>query len=119
MSPHICYTTPQRFTGVYRRYLCREVEVGSFLGHHHVFYVNSSHEANNKLRPSSPIKDFDRAKKAFQVCQDMAQQLSSLTKNEFKERLSILRTIKSMCDEEKKVVVMELDDTNEGIPIVS
>ena len=47
----------------------------------------------------------------------IAQQLSSLGMNEFKERLSILRTIKSMWDEEKKVVVMELDDTNEGIPI--
>ena len=47
----------------------------------------------------------------------MAQQLSSLGMNEFKERLSILRTIESMWDVEKKVVVMELDDTNEGIPI--
>lgn len=45
-------------------------------------------------------------KKAFQVCQSMAQQLSSLGMDEFKERsrLSILQTIKSMWDKGKKVI---------------
>ena len=101
-----------------------------FLAHHRVFHANSSHEADNsesdavvdvisvdQAPPSRILTEQEKYKKAFQVCQSMAQQLSSLGMDEFKERLSILQTIKSMWDEEKKVVVMELDDSNEGICI--
>ena len=34
--------------------------------------------------------------------------------NKFRERLSVLQTIKSMWDVGKKVVVVELDDSHEG-----
>ena len=60
--------------------------------------------------PSRILTEQEKYKKAFEVAQSLAQQLSSLGMNEFREALSVLQTIKSMWDVGKKVVVVELDD---------
>ena len=72
-------------------------------------YLATSHETDeNELEvavdiislvqahPSRILTEQEKYKKAFQVFQNLAQQLSSLGTNEFRERLSVLQTIKSM-----------------------
>ena len=117
----------QRSIRIYRRRLCRKVEVGSFLAHHRVFQASSSCETDDneiatgvdvisldQAPPSRILTEQEKYKKAFQVSQSLAQQLSSLGMNKFREGLSVLQTIKSMWDVGKKVVVVELDDSHEG-----
>ena len=99
-----------------------------FLEHHHVFQANSSCGADDsepevavdfisldQATPSKVLTEQEKYKKAFQVSQGLAQHLSSLGMNGFKEGLSILQTIKSMWDKGKKPVVVELDASNSGI----
>ena len=98
-----------------------------FLAHHRVFQASSSCETDdNEIATSVDVISLDQAppsrilteqekyKKAFQVSQSLAQQLSSLGMKDFREGLSFLQTIKSMWDVGKKVVVVELDDSHEG-----
>ena len=89
MSSHICYTTTQKFAGIYTEDTCAERwKLHHYLAHHRVFQTNSSHEANDgeleavisldQGAPSKILTEHEKYKEAFQISLSLAQQLSSL-----------------------------------------
>ena len=128
---HIFATRRHKGLSEYTEDACAERwKLDHFLAHHRVFQTSSFLETDdNELAtgievigldqgcPSRILTEQEKYKKAFQVAQSLAQQLSSLGMNEFREALSVLQTIKSMWDVGKKVVVVELDDSHEGISV--
>ena len=128
---HILATRRHKGLLEYTEDVCAERwKLHHFFAHHRVFQANYSYEADDsepeavvdvisldQPAPSRILTEQEKYKKAFQVSQSLAQQLSSLGMNEFREGLNILQSIKSSWDEGKKLVVMELDDGHEGILI--
>ena len=131
---HIFATQCHKGLSEYTEDACAERwKLDHFLAHHRVFQASFSLKTtdDNELTtsvdvisldqgyPSRILTEQEKYKKAFQVTQNLAQQLSSLGMNEFRDELSVLQTIKSMWDVGKKVVVIELDDGHEGISILT
>ena len=92
------------------------MEIAAFLQNHHVFQNDTDSHMSEVVvdtissEPASKVlTEQEKYKKAFQVTQCLAQQLSTVGMKDFEEDLELLKSIKSRWDEGKKLIVTDLD----------
>ena len=113
---HVFATRRSKSLSEYHEGLCVDRwKLQHFLQNYHVFQNDTDSHMSEVVvdtissEPASKVlTEQEKYKKAFQVTQCLAQQLSTVGMKDFEEGLELLKSIKSRWDEGKKLIVTDL-----------
>ena len=114
---HVFATRRHKSLSEYHEDLCADRwKLQHFLQNHHIFQNDTDSHMSEVMVDTIPcepapkvLTEQEKYKKAFQVTQCLAQQLSTVGMKDFEEGLELLKSIKSRWDEGKKLIVTDLD----------